>query len=450
MSLMLFTGESREELLCLGVPIQNGPTGAAHTADGLEIFLEVLVILFLELCGERAVWGERRRASFELREIKLMQPHAIEFEGAAADKLRERMSVRFGILGVFDEFARYRIEIFDVPLVEADMLFDIFLRDAVERRDVELLCFVRMHAGSIPREIGFSRHLMGYIIWLMRRSSRIIGILALFLCALALGIWYAVLVEDRAAQMTVSFLDIGQGDAIFIDAPSGRQVLIDGGAGVSVLRQLSRVSPWWDRSIDIVIATHPDQDHIGGLIDVLRRYTVGIVVVSSVDGDTAMWSTFMSAAQEEKARLIIAERGQVIDIGAGAFVEVLFPDRNVPSIETNTGSIVTRVVYGDTTFMLTGDSPSGVEEYLAALDAERLHSNVLKAGHHGSKTSSSPAFVGFVAPEYVVYSRGCDNTYGHPSPETIATFERFNIVALDTCDEGTISFVSDGRFVERK
>src|SRR4051812_8489094 len=127
----------------------------------------------------------------------------------------------------------------------------------------------------------------------MRQSVRVKGIAILILFALVGGTWSAALKEDRGGLLTVSFLDIGQGDSIFIDAPSGRQVLIDGGPpSGAVLRQLSQVMPWWDRSIDVVIPTHPDADHIGGLIDVFERYDVGAVVHSSVEGDTKTFAAF--------------------------------------------------------------------------------------------------------------------------------------------------------------
>ena len=264
-------------------------------------------------------------------------------------------------------------------------------------------------------------------------------------------IWYAVLHEERGTTLTVSFLNVGQGDAIFVDAPSGRQVLIDGGPNRSVLRELSQVSPWYDRSIDVVIATHPDADHIGGLVDVLNRYAVSYVLLSSVKDEEGVDAMALDRAIDAtSAQRLIAERGQVIDLGDGAFIEVLFPDRNVPHVETNTGSIVARLVYGDTSFMLTGDSPQYIEEYLVQLDGKALHADVLKAGHHGSRTSSSLLFVGFVSPEYAVFSRGCDNSYGHPHEEVADVFSRFNTQTLDTCLDGRVTFVSDGQEVVLK
>ena len=266
-----------------------------------------------------------------------------------------------------------------------------------------------------------------------------------------LGVIQALVHESRNGILTVTFLDVGQGDAIFIDAPSGRQVLIDGGAiDGGVLRELSGVLPWYDRTIDVVIPTHPDADHIAGLIGVLARYEVEHIVYPGVEGDTDTARQLMAAIRREGASDSTARRGQVIDLGAGAHLEILWPERDVPGMGTNDACTVARLVYGETAFMLPCDAPQTIEKYLVSLDGEALRADVLKAGHHGSDTSSAPLFVGFVDPRWVVYSRGCDNTFGHPSAATIATVQRFGIPALDTCEEGRITFVSDGREVRRK
>lgn len=284
----------------------------------------------------------------------------------------------------------------------------------------------------------------------MRKSARVYGVAILVLSVLAAFVWYAALREDRHGILVVSFLNVGQGDAIFIEAPSGRQVLIDGGPDRSVLRELGNVLPWWDRSIDVIIATHPDADHISGLVDVLQRYRVDYILQPGIEKNTGPAESMLLSVAKERAQEVYARRGQVVDLGDGAYLEILFPDRDVSSVETNTASIVTRLVYGETAFMLTGDSPQAIEKYLVQLGGERLRSNVLKAGHHGSDTSSSELFVGFVSPEYAVFSRGCDNRYGHPHADVVALFKRFEIPTLDTCTEGTITFASDGRTVSLK
>jgi competence protein ComEC len=278
-------------------------------------------------------------------------------------------------------------------------------------------------------------------------STKVLGIAILVALFFAGLIWYAVLQEDRGGLLRVSFLDIGQGDSVFIESPDGRQVLIDGGPDSTVIRRLGEVMPWYDRSLDVVIGTHPDADHIGGLIDVFARYKTSLIVRSSVLGATATWNAFEKSAKAEGAQIVTAQRGQIIDLDDGAYLEVLFPDRSVPNLETNTGCVVTRLVYGQTSFLLSCDAPQAVENYLVGLDGARLRSSVLKAGHHGSKTSSSPLFLGFVNPEYAVFSRGCDNKYGHPSKETVERFATFGIPTKDTCEQGTVTFVSDGKNV---
>lgn len=272
-----------------------------------------------------------------------------------------------------------------------------------------------------------------------------------FIFVIALLILNAVIFSIPTSRgLTVSFLDVGQGDAIFIEGPTGVQLLIDGGATRAVLRNLSSSMPFFDRSIDAVLATHPDQDHVGGLVYVFERYTVANYIESGNMSDTETYRTLDARVQEERAARTVARRGMRLLLGGGAYADVLFPDRDVSAVESNTASIILRVIYGDTEVMLTGDAPSTIERYIATVYPRTLASDVLKAGHHGSKTSSSEVFVRAVDPKYVVYSRGCDNRYGHPAPETMALFQRLNIPAFDTCELGTITFHSNGRMVKTR
>lgn len=245
-------------------------------------------------------------------------------------------------------------------------------------------------------------------------------------------------------ELTVSFLDVGQGDAIFIETPDGGQVLIDGGVDRSVLRELGKHMSFFDRTIDVVVATHPDADHIGGLVDVFERYEVGVFIESGVEGDTSIAAALGSAVESEGAPRQLARRGMRLLLGSGAYADILFPDRDVSRTETNAGSIIMRVVYGEHAFMLTGDAPKAIEGLLVSTYGGMLKSNILKAGHHGSKTSSNEHFVEAVAPEYVVYSRGCDNRYGHPAEEVVGLFTMKGIQSFDTCLDGTITFRSSG------
>lgn len=283
----------------------------------------------------------------------------------------------------------------------------------------------------------------------MRKSAKITGIAVLALSVFTAVAWSAVLRENRHGLLTVSFLNVGQGDSIFIEAPSGRQALIDGGPNSVVLRELSKVIPWYDRTIDVMIPTHPDTDHVGGLIDILARYKISYIVNSDVEGDTVTAKALIEQIAREEARQTVARRGQIIDLGGGAYLEILAPDRSVKHVDTNTGCVVARLVYGATAFMLSCDTPKEIEDYLVQLDGGDLRSDVLKAGHHGSKNSSSPFFVGFVNPSHAVFSRGCDNRYGHPHKEIVDLFARFGVPTYDTCTDGRVTFVSDGASVRR-
>lgn len=244
--------------------------------------------------------------------------------------------------------------------------------------------------------------------------------------------------------LTVSFLNIGQGDAIFIQGPTGVQMLVDGGPDSSVLRELGTQMPFWDRTLDAVMESHPDKDHIAGLVDVLKRYEVKTFIEPGISNDTRPTVALVQAVKSEHSKNILARRGMRLDLGGGAYADILFPDRDVSKVETNTGSVVMHLVYGETSFLLNGDSPQVIEKYLVALDPASLKSDVLKAGHHGSKTSSASEFVEAVNPKYGVFSRGCDNSYGHPSTEVVALFRKLKIPTFDTCKVGTVTFESNG------
>ena len=271
----------------------------------------------------------------------------------------------------------------------------------------------------------------------------LITVFLLFVCAIMLR---ASPSESRFLKVT--FLDVGQGDATFIESPTGTQVLIDGGKGSMVLGSLTDVMGFFDKDIDMVVATHPDMDHIGGLIDVLERYQVHTILMTENMGSTPTFETFVEKVKAEGARVIYARRGEVFDLGSGVVgsttLTILFPDHDPRGLESNMSSIVARLVYGESEYMLTGDSPQEIETYLVSLDGSGLMSDVLKAGHHGSRTSSSEVFVNAVHPQYTIYSAGKDNSYGHPHKEVTDLMTAHGIIQKNTADQGSISSVSDG------
>ncbi|MBU1557506.1 MBL fold metallo-hydrolase [Patescibacteria group bacterium] len=283
-------------------------------------------------------------------------------------------------------------------------------------------------------------------------------ILSFFFCV-NVFIWYGVFVEERNF-VTVAFLDVGQGDAIFIESLDGKQILIDGGANSQVLQQLAKVMPFYDRSIDMVILTHPDQDHIGGLPAVLESYTVDFVMESGVGSDNGTYEEFENIIQKKQIQKITAQQGQKIFLcnlrevrlpeephGCESYLEVLFPvgDLDISEFEPNTASVVLKLTHGENSFLFTGDSPRSIEKYLVESLGDYIDVDVLKLGHHGSKTSTSDLFLGFTSPEYTIASVGENNSYGHPHQEILDLLRQFEIPLLRTDKEGTIIFKSDGR-----
>ena len=277
----------------------------------------------------------------------------------------------------------------------------------------------------------------------IRRYGHVLFVAILF--AVNLLIWQGVATSAEAPLLTVAFLDVGQGDSIYIEAPNGNQLLVDAGAGREVLSELAEVMPVGDRSLDAVIGTHPDKDHIGGLLDVIRSYEVGQYLEPGVPADTLIYEELKRAIAEKGIPVTLARRGMaiVLDEANGVRLDILLPDRDVSGMETNDASIVARLSYASTSVMLTGDAPTKAERHLVSLGND-IASDILKAGHHGSRTSTGEEFLRAVAPRYAVISVGKSNRYGHPHPEVLARLVSFGIPALRTDEEGTVVFMSDG------
>jgi competence protein ComEC len=263
-----------------------------------------------------------------------------------------------------------------------------------------------------------------------------------------LAIWFpTVSIPIQKEYLTVRFLDVGQGDSIHIETPDGYELLIDGGASSQVLRKLSEGRSFFDRKIDVVLATHPDTDHIGGLVDIFERYTVDYIIKTEAEHEAPAARAFARAESIEGSQVILAQAGQEIQLGASTTIRILSPNGDTTNWGNNNASIVVQVVYGDIAFMLTGDAPSSIEDYLVTAYGSSLESEVLKLGHHGSKTSTSENFLDTVQPEFAVVSASADNRYGHPHQSVIARVFARNIKTLSTATEGTIVFQSDGKEV---
>ncbi len=268
--------------------------------------------------------------------------------------------------------------------------------------------------------------------------------LLLLLLGISLSLWYVVFREDRDGILTFEVLDIGQGDSLFIESPTGKQVFVDGGPQNNLSKEISYAMPFYDRHIDLVVITNPDADHYEGFIPMLDKYKVDMVLEPGTTNTYSAYGVLENKIKSKHITKLIAKRGQVIDLGGGAYLEVLFPDRDISGLSSNDGSLVMKLVYGETSVMLQGDSTAKIEEYLLRLGTSTLESTILKAGHHGSKTSSSFGYVSAVHPKWTVISSGKNNEYGHPNKETLETMKKLNIETYDTCNNGRLIFESNG------
>jgi competence protein ComEC len=275
-------------------------------------------------------------------------------------------------------------------------------------------------------------------------------ILLLVLSILNFSIWVNVLKLESSSDLKVVFLDVGQGDAIFIETKKGKQVLIDGGPNDKVISELSKHMALSDKKIDLIIATHPDSDHIGGLNSVLRRYDYDFFMEPGSVSNTMVYKDLKNVVNSSKAKKIIAKRGMVIDLGDSVYLRVLFPDRDVSRLETNTSSIILSLINNKNSFVLTGDSPISVEEYVISLDKDWLEADVLKVGHHGSRTSTSEKFLEQVSPQMSVISAGLNNKYGHPHQEVLDKLTKAKSLILQTSKSGSIVMFSDGESIRVK
>lgn len=253
--------------------------------------------------------------------------------------------------------------------------------------------------------------------------------------------------------LRVSFLDVGQGDSILIQGPTGVRMLVDGGPDRSVVRELPKLMGPLQKTIDVMVETHPDKDHIAGLADVLETYEVKNILSPGLASDTNVYGRLVSTVESEPGiQSYLARAGMRIHLGGGAYADVLYPNKDVSRLKaTNDASIVLRVVYGKTSFMLTGDMASIIEEELVrSAWAGELKSDVLKVGHHGSKYSTSDVWLRAVSPSVAVISAGKGNAYGHPAPEVLLRIQKQGTRILSTMDQGTITLVSDGTRVVEK
>ena len=265
------------------------------------------------------------------------------------------------------------------------------------------------------------------------------------------------------SNLKVEFFDVGQGDAIFIQTPENHQILVDGGPGSAVVGKLAEEMPFWDRTIDLIILTHPESDHMAGIMEVLQRYKVDYFLWTGIVRITPEYKRMAEILNQKKSKTKVktVSAGEIVKAG-NVSIDILYPFKNLAGQEfkntSNDTCVVSRLVFGKSSFLFTGDISKAAEKELAnsyALPAGRqelagIKSDVLKVAHHGSKYSSSDLFLENVQPKIAVISVGAKNTYGHPTPETLQRLEKYDIKVLRTDKEGDITMLSDGNNIYTK
>src|SRR3989339_430363 len=210
-----------------------------------------------------------------------------------------------------------------------------------------------------------------------------------------------------SSSLEVSFLNVGQGDAILIETPEGQNILIDGGPDKKVIDCLSEEFPFWDRTIDLMILTHPHDDHVRGLIDVLQRYNVKKVLYTGAEDGAAAYNAWKNLIKELAIPLVIIDRPQIVNLGKNCFLDILYPRTS----------------------------------FLGKEEKKDLRADILKIGHHGSNNASSEYFLQIISPKEAVIQVGAENDFGHPTLRILRRLEKMNISIFRNDKDGTVRFV---------
>jgi beta-lactamase superfamily II metal-dependent hydrolase len=287
----------------------------------------------------------------------------------------------------------------------------------------------------------------------MQRKTTILIVASLVSLYLAVFFSFQVFSATKVL-LQISFLDVGQGDAIYIKAPNGNDMLVDGGrTNTALLKKLKSAMSPGDSRLDIVLATHPDADHIGGLLAVIENYKVGHYIDPGIGAETKVYASLMGNIATANLPRTIArtETKIILDEKNGVVFRVLWPKGVNKNDETNDVSIVGILTYKDESFMLTGDAPTMAELGIVKhFPQATIETDVLKLGHHGSRTSSDEGFLQAIYPSIAIISAGCKNSYGHPHKEVTDRLAKLKIPTLSTCTSGTITFKTDGTTLNHK
>ena len=246
--------------------------------------------------------------------------------------------------------------------------------------------------------------------------------------------------------LKVVFLDVGQGESILIQAPNGQTMLVDGGRTIEMADRviLPQLRAWGAPQVDVLVVTHPDADHISGLVGVLEKFPVALVALTGDQHATQIYERLLLDIRDKNVKALQVRTGTVIPFDPAVKLEVLGPDEALVNQDnTNDGSIVIKLTHGQSSFLLTGDAEFAENLSILRRGAD-VRSTVLKLGHHGSSTSTDENWLRAVQPQLGIISAGKDNPYGHPHAEVIRALNKLGIPTIRTDEHGTITVTSDG------
>ena len=243
----------------------------------------------------------------------------------------------------------------------------------------------------------------------------------------------------NSGKVEVNFYDIGQGDGIMVEAGNDIQVVIDGGQSDKMVEKIGKDLPFYDRQIELMIMTHPDKDHLGGLVDVLKYYQVEQVLITGIECDTAVCQEFNKIIKEKNIPVKIAQAGQIINLGEGTYLGIFSPRENLSGRkfkDDNDTSIVAKLISNGRSALFTGDIGFKVENELMEGNTN-LDSDILKVSHHGSKYATSSKFLEATSPQIAVISVG-KNSYGHPAEELLSRINDYGAAIKRTDLDGDV------------
>ncbi len=268
----------------------------------------------------------------------------------------------------------------------------------------------------------------------LRIAAILLG--AIFVVSLGAHEW----IHRADGSTHLSFLDVGQGDSTLVRSPSGKTILIDGGPDLTTLEHLGSHLPFFDRDIDLLILSHPHQDHLASFLEILKRYHVKKILLAKTPFELPRYKGILDELRTQNISVVFAEAGQKLGYNDGLTFDVLWPTAGLENDDVNNASVVVRMRKDAHSALFTGDAEEPTEDALIASQVD-LHAELLKVGHHGSNTSSSTGFILAIHPSQAVISVGVGNSYGHPNAEILQRYANFHIPVWRTDQQGTMEIV---------